>query len=161
MHQISNPLTLPLRRRPDRERFRGDRRRRVELDPIADWLVGDRRAGRRTFPPPYVLEACPRALQWARKYGLRVAIDLHSAPGSQNGASRLLIQVQVFEWPKGIRQRPTNHRPCPNLTEFISQPEYAKVVPVFCIINEALVGTIGGGRHPCASRFFYVGIGLH
>ena len=31
-----------------------------------------------------------RAFQWARKYGLRVAIDLHSAPGSQNGASDLL-----------------------------------------------------------------------
>ena len=30
-------------------------------------------------------------------------------------------------------------------TEFISQPEYVNVVPVFCIINEALVGTIGAG----------------
>ena len=27
-----------------------------------------------------------RAFQWARKYGLRVSIDLHTAPGSQNGA---------------------------------------------------------------------------
>ena len=26
-----------------------------------------------------------RAFQWARKYGLRVVIDLHTAPGSQNG----------------------------------------------------------------------------
>lgn len=28
-------------------------------------------------------------------------------------------------------------------TEFISQPEYVNVVPMFGIINEALVGTIG------------------
>jgi len=28
-------------------------------------------------------------------------------------------------------------------TEFISQPEYVNVIPVFCIVNEALVGTIG------------------
>lgn len=27
--------------------------------------------------------------------------------------------------------------------EFISQPEYVNVVPMFCIVNEALVGTIG------------------
>lgn len=27
--------------------------------------------------------------------------------------------------------------------EFISQPEYANVVPMFGLINEALVGTIG------------------
>jgi len=29
------------------------------------------------------------------------------------------------------------------LTEFISQPEYSNVVPIFGIINEALVGMIG------------------
>ena len=32
-----------------------------------------------------------RAFQWARKYGLRVAIDLHSAPGSQNGAFKVFL----------------------------------------------------------------------
>lgn len=26
-----------------------------------------------------------RVLQWARKYGLRVYLDLHTIPGSQNG----------------------------------------------------------------------------
>jgi glucan 1,3-beta-glucosidase len=29
------------------------------------------------------------------------------------------------------------------ITEFISQPEYRNVVPLFGIVNEALVGTIG------------------
>jgi glucan 1,3-beta-glucosidase len=29
------------------------------------------------------------------------------------------------------------------ITEFISQPEWVNVVPVFSIINEALVSTIG------------------
>ena len=32
-----------------------------------------------------------RAFQWARKYGLRVMLDLHTAPGSQNGAPKLLV----------------------------------------------------------------------
>jgi glucan 1,3-beta-glucosidase len=28
-----------------------------------------------------------KAIQWSRKYGLRINLDLHSLPGSQNGAS--------------------------------------------------------------------------
>lgn len=29
------------------------------------------------------------------------------------------------------------------ITEFISQPEYRNVIPVFSIVNEALLSTIG------------------
>jgi glucan 1,3-beta-glucosidase len=29
------------------------------------------------------------------------------------------------------------------ITEFISQPEYRDLIPVFSIVNEALLGTIG------------------
>lgn len=29
------------------------------------------------------------------------------------------------------------------ITEFITQPEYADIVPMFSIMNEAVVGTIG------------------
>lgn len=77
-----------------------------------------------------------RAFQWARKYGLRIMIDLHTAPGSQNGMSKLLRfyspppvgypcpcnlikpcrlqslgkekRYQLFAWPYGIRERPTD-----------------------------------------------------
>lgn len=43
-----------------------------------------------TYKDPYVsdglqLEKLEHALQWAQKYGLQVWIDLHGAPGSQNG----------------------------------------------------------------------------
>jgi len=31
-----------------------------------------------------------RFFQWARKYGLRVYLDLHTAPGSQNGKYQAL-----------------------------------------------------------------------
>lgn len=30
---------------------------------------------------------------WARKYGLRIYLDLHTVPGSQNGTSLLLLLV--------------------------------------------------------------------
>lgn len=35
----------------------------------------------RCFYPRYIL----RLLSWCRKYGLRVNLDLHTIPGSQNG----------------------------------------------------------------------------
>lgn len=33
------------------------------------------------------------ALQWARKYGLRVYLEIHTAPGSQNGTVPLSFRV--------------------------------------------------------------------
>ncbi|KAJ7617572.1 glycoside hydrolase superfamily [Mycena rosella] len=68
-----------------------------------------------------------RLLGWARKYGLRVNLDLHTVPGSQNGvadAQRALDYIRT-------------------ITEFISQPEWRDVVPMFGIVNEALMSTIG------------------
>ena len=38
-----------------------------------------------------------RAFQWARKYGIRIAIDLHCAPGSQNGESGLRIPPPYWQ----------------------------------------------------------------
>jgi hypothetical protein len=37
-----------------------------------------------------------RAFQWARKYGLRVDLDLHTIPGSQNGKFLLFINNLFF-----------------------------------------------------------------
>lgn len=47
--------------------------------PVPYFIFGDR--------PPFVgcLEYLDRALDWAQKYRLKVLIDLHTAPGSQNG----------------------------------------------------------------------------
>ena len=47
---------------------------------------------------PFMARTCwqyiLKALEWARKYGLRVNIDLHTIPGSQNGEP--LFQIQMF-----------------------------------------------------------------
>ncbi|KAG2015233.1 exo-beta-1,3-glucanase [Coprinopsis cinerea AmutBmut pab1-1] len=95
-----------------------------------------------------------RVLQWCRKYGLRVNLDLHTIPGSHNAynhggklnafnflngamgmanAQRALYYIQVF-------------------TEFINQPEWRNVVPMFSIMNEPIIGTIGVDQ----LRSFYV-----
>jgi glucan 1,3-beta-glucosidase len=47
--------------------------------PVGWWVFGNE--------PPYVgaIAYVDRAFEWARKYGLQVVLDLHGAPGSQNG----------------------------------------------------------------------------
>lgn len=109
--------------------------------------------------PRYIL----RVLGWARKYGLRVNLDLHTAPGSQNGRplfatfaafiltlltlgynhSGKLGQVDFLNGVMGVAnaQRMLNYIRI--IAEFITQEEYLDVVPAFGIINEPLLTTIG------------------
>ncbi|PLW21762.1 hypothetical protein PCANC_02959 [Puccinia coronata f. sp. avenae] len=86
-----------------------------------------------------------KALQWARKYGLRVNLDLHAVPGSQNGFnhSGKLGSINFLVGLMGVTnaQRTLNY--IRTLTQFISQPQYVNVVPMFSVLNEALVQKIG------------------
>ncbi|KAL0946390.1 hypothetical protein HGRIS_012619 [Hohenbuehelia grisea] len=95
-----------------------------------------------------------RVLGWARKYGLRVNLDLHTLPGSQNGYnhSGKLGQVNFLYGNMGIAnaQRAMNYIRV--LTEFINRPEWRDVVPVFGIVNEVLTSQIG---RPIAGSFYY------
>ncbi|WAQ85468.1 hypothetical protein PtA15_6A96 [Puccinia triticina] len=79
-----------------------------------------------------------RAIVWARKYGLRINLDLHAVPGSQNGwnHSGRLGTVGFLSGAMGIAnaQRTLNY--IRTLTQFISQPEFKNVVPMFSILNE-------------------------
>jgi len=40
-----------------------------------------------------------KAIEWSRKYGLRINLDLHAVPGSQNGWS------QLFRFPFAVLRR--------------------------------------------------------
>ncbi|KDR69274.1 hypothetical protein GALMADRAFT_77525 [Galerina marginata CBS 339.88] len=86
-----------------------------------------------------------RVLGWARKYGLRVCLDLHAVPGSQNGYnhSGRLSPVNFMAGNMGLANGQRTLYYIRVLTEFISQPEYRDLVPIFGIVNEALVGIIG------------------
>lgn len=79
-----------------------------------------------------------RAIKWARKYGLRVNLDLHAVPGSQNGwnHSGRLGTVGFLNGVMGIAnaQRTLNYVRI--LVEFINQPEYHNVVPMFGVVSE-------------------------
>ncbi|KAK4703423.1 glucan 1,3-beta-glucosidase, partial [Phenoliferia sp. Uapishka_3] len=86
-----------------------------------------------------------KAITWARKYGLRLNLDLHTAPGSQNGwnHSGKTGSMGFMNGVMGIAnaQRTLNHIRV--LAEFLSIPEIAEVVPMFGILNEPQVWVMG------------------
>lgn len=64
--------------------------------PVGWWMASDPAP-----PAPYVggsLRALDNAFTWARKYGLRIIIDLHAAPGSQNGFEHSSSRDGSQEW---------------------------------------------------------------
>ncbi|KAK8692280.1 hypothetical protein V6N13_075751 [Hibiscus sabdariffa] len=66
--------------------------------PVGWWIASDP-----TPPPPFVggsLASLDKAFLWAEKYGLKVIIDLHAAPGSQNGWEHSGTRDGSQEWGK-------------------------------------------------------------
>lgn len=98
---------------------------------------------------PFLARTCwtyiLRLFRWARKYGLRVNLDLHTAPGSQNGYNHSGKdgQVNMLFGPMGFAnaQRMLNYIRI--IAEFIAQEEYQNLIPMYGIINEALIKQIG------------------
>ncbi|KIO27886.1 glycoside hydrolase family 5 protein [Tulasnella calospora MUT 4182] len=89
-----------------------------------------------------------KAFKWARKYGLRIQLDLHSIPGSQNGFDHsgkggVGGEVNFLVGPMGLANAQRTLDVIRVITEFVSQPEYTAVVPMFGIINEAQATRIG------------------
>ncbi|KAL6644193.1 hypothetical protein ACP70R_015801 [Stipagrostis hirtigluma subsp. patula] len=64
--------------------------------PVGWWIASDPNP-----PAPYVggsTEALDRAFKWAEKYMLGVIVDLHAAPGSQNGWEHSASRDGSQEW---------------------------------------------------------------
>ncbi|KAK9457374.1 glycoside hydrolase superfamily [Dipodascopsis uninucleata] len=79
-----------------------------------------------------------RAIEWARKYGLRVNLDLHSVPGNANGWNHSGRQGAI-NWLNG-----TNGDYYGNLTlkyheklaTFFSQDRYKNIITLYGLVNE-------------------------
>lgn len=86
-----------------------------------------------------------KAIQWARKYGIRINLDLHALPGSQNGwnHSGRLGTINVLNGPMGIANAQRSLDYIRVIAEFISQPEYSNVVAMFGVTNEPQAPTFG------------------
>ena len=79
-----------------------------------------------------------RGIEWARQQGLRVNLDLHGLPGSQNGWNHSGRQG-VIGWLNGTdgdlnaqRSLDIHHQ----LSQFFAQPRYKNVVTMYGLVNE-------------------------
>ena len=96
-----------------------------------------------TFPgDPYVPKISwrylLRGIEYARKYGLRVNLDLHAVPGSQNGWNHSGRQGNVG-WLNGTDGALNGQRSLDihnQLSTFFAQPRYANVVTIYGLVNE-------------------------
>ncbi|XP_030535073.1 probable glucan 1,3-beta-glucosidase A [Rhodamnia argentea] len=64
--------------------------------PVGWWIAYDP-----TPPKPFVggsLNVLDKAFTWAARYGMKVIVDLHAAPGSQNGESHSASRDGFLEW---------------------------------------------------------------
>ncbi|KAI0273720.1 glycoside hydrolase superfamily [Gloeopeniophorella convolvens] len=111
--------------------------------PIPYWCIETRDG------EPFLPKTCwtyfLKAVEWARKYGIRINLDLHALPGSQNGwnHSGKLGTVNVLNGTMGLANAQRSLDYIRILAEFISQPQYKDVVVMFGVTNEPQSTFIG------------------
>ncbi|KAF8163175.1 glycoside hydrolase superfamily [Crassisporium funariophilum] len=119
--------------------------------PIGYWAIEVR--DNEPFLPKVSWTYFLKAIKWARKYGLRINLDLHAVPGSQNGwnHSGKLGHIGFLNGPMGYANAQRTLDYIRILAEFISQPQYKDVVTVFGILNEPRGPDMG---QDALSRFY-------
>lgn len=79
-----------------------------------------------------------RGIEYARKYGLRVDLDLHALPGSQNGWNHSGKQGPIG-WLNGTDGALNAQRSLDlhtQLSTFFAQPRYKNVITIYGLVNE-------------------------
>jgi len=79
-----------------------------------------------------------RAIEWCREYGLRVNLDLHGVPGSQNGWAHSGHQGAI-NWLNGPNGDENGQRSLDihdQLSQFFAQDRYKNVVTLYGLVNE-------------------------
>ncbi|PVH76885.1 glycoside hydrolase family 5 protein [Cadophora sp. DSE1049] len=79
-----------------------------------------------------------RGIEWARKYGLRVKLDLHGVPGSQNGwnHSGRDGKVNWISGPDGSTNAQRTLDIHDQLSKFFAQDRYKNIVAFYGLVNE-------------------------
>lgn len=113
--------------------------------PIPYWMMGVENEDEEPFYANGSFKYFQKAVTWARKYGLRINLDLHTVPGSQNGwnHSSKKGDIRWMNSPNGVvdAQRTLNH--IRTLTELISTDAFKDVIQMFTVVNEPFAPTIG------------------
>ena len=112
---------------------------------VSYYFVLGKSIGKQFSDPGFICSYFLKAIQWARKYGIRINLDLHALPGSQNGwnHSGRLGTINVLNGPMGLANAQRSLDYIRILAEFISQDEYKDVVVMFGITNEPQAPTFG------------------
>ncbi|KAI8635605.1 glycoside hydrolase family 5 protein [Xylariaceae sp. FL1651] len=79
-----------------------------------------------------------RGIEWARKYGLRVNLDLHGLPGSQNGWNHS-GRLGVIGWLNGTDGELNAQRSLDvhdRLSKFFAQDRYKNIITFYGLANE-------------------------
>lgn len=79
-----------------------------------------------------------RGIEWARKYGLRINLDLHGLPGSQNGMNHSGHQG-LIGWLNGTDGTLNGDRSIDihnQLSQFFAQPRYKNIIALYGLANE-------------------------
>lgn len=79
-----------------------------------------------------------RGIEWARKYGLRVKLDLHSVPGGANGwnHSGRLGEINWIKGDDGAENAKKTLELHQQLATFFSQPRYKNIITMYGLVNE-------------------------
>lgn len=102
------------------------------------------------FDDPYVQGAAPyidKAISWARQTGLKVHIDLHGAPGSQNGfdnSGQRILKPGQPQWTTGSTVNDTL-AVIQLIANKYAQTQYQDVVVGIELMNEPLAVSLPGG----------------
>ncbi|KAF9431116.1 hypothetical protein BGZ94_008891 [Podila epigama] len=109
--------------------------------PVGFWALGNL-----TPDEPYVpdlsLDYLLQGLKWAAKYGLRAMVEIHGAPGSQNGWNHS-GKVGKIGWLDGTKQGEVNGQRTieymKKLVKLLQGPGMEHVSPLFGILNEPAI----------------------
>ncbi|KAM7191571.1 Glycoside hydrolase superfamily [Rhypophila sp. PSN 637] len=85
-----------------------------------------------------------RAIEWARKYGLRINLDPHGLPGSQNGWNHSGRQgtINWLSGPSGDINSQRSLEMHDRLSKFFSQPRYRNIITHYGLANEPKMTSI-------------------
>lgn len=109
--------------------------------PVGFWALGGL-----TEDEPYVsdlsLDYLLQGLKWAAQYGLRAMVEIHGAPGSQNGWNHSGRSGQI-RWMNGTPEGEINGKRTieyiKQLTRLLQGPGMEHVAPMFGLLNEPAI----------------------
>ncbi|KAF9387945.1 hypothetical protein CPB97_001836 [Podila verticillata] len=115
--------------------------------PVGFWALGNLTANE-PYVPNVSWNYLLRGIEWARKYGIRVMVELHAAPGSQNGWNHSGRSGKI-DWLIGTMGTVNAQRTVTyvqKLATFFASPAYAHVGPIMGMLNEPAAFVIGAEK---------------